>query len=48
VVTSTDWARLSVKERQQAEHIQRVAATVMQSARLQARTTKPVLPAAIG
>jgi hypothetical protein len=47
VVTSTDWARLSVKERQQAEHIQRVATTVMQSARAEARTTKPVLPAAI-
>jgi hypothetical protein len=38
---------LSVKERQQAEHIQRVATTVMQSARAEARTTKPVLPAAI-
>ena len=47
VATSTDWTRLSVKERQQAEHIQRVATTVMQSARLQARTAKPVLPAAI-
>jgi hypothetical protein len=48
VATSTDWTRLSVEERQQAEHVQRVATTVIQSARLQARTTHPVLPLAVG
>ena len=48
VATSTDWTRLSAEERQQAEHVQRVATTVIQSARLQARTTHPVLPLAVG
>ena len=48
VATSTDWTRLSLEERHQAEHIQRVATTVIQSARLQARTTHPVLPVAVG
>ena len=48
VATSTDWTRLSAEERQQPEHVQRVATTVIQSARLQARTTHPVLPLAVG
>lgn len=47
VASSTDQARLTVEERKQSDHVQRVTATMIQSARLQAREKRPELTSGV-
>jgi hypothetical protein len=48
VVSSTDLGRLSPEQRKQADHILMTTATAIQSARIAARKSQPVLPEAVG
>lgn len=46
-VARTDRSQLTTEQRQQADHVQMVTATVVQSARLQTRRPRPSLPVAV-